>query len=218
MNKKHFFISVITVFCTLFAVKQEKSWSGIDKAQLLSKLQSGGYVIYFRHAENATDPSLSFRLPEQFEDCLVKDNLLTETGVDHIRSVGTQFKESNIPVGEVISSPICRCMESAWFFGFGKVAADSSLNGVYEEDNKGNFIVNEAVEKELAIDLRRLLVKKPEQGGNTVLFAHSSNIGSLTGFKLEKGEAAIFKPNGQGGFQYIDRMLQDEWQSLINEQ
>ncbi len=216
VNRKHFLISIAVFIFTIFSAHPHISLSATDRGQLLAALQEGGHVIYFRHAEKSQVPNISSRLPEQFGSCLFPDVPLTEAGVSSMRSLGKQFEQLNISVGQVISSPVCRCIESAWF-SFGKVTIDSSLNGVYERDNTGKFIINEAVTEEFAINLRRILVKVPEEGSNTLLFAHSSNILALTGLKLQQGEAAIFKPDGQGHFMYVSRVKLDDWEHLVEQ-
>ncbi len=211
MKRKHFLV-VISVLSLLTAYPR-LSWSQTNRSQLLSNLQQGGHVLYFRHGEKGEGSGISSRLPAQFSDCLNPDILLTEAGVSAMQSLGQQFAQLNIPVGQVISSPVCRCLESAWL-SFGQATIDSSLNGVYAKDSEGNFLIDEAVTEELAINLRRLLVKTPEEGSNTLLFAHSSNILALTGLQLQQGEAALFKPDGQGNFIYVGRVTLNQWESL----
>ena len=211
VKRKHFLVGIgVLLLCAAYP---HLSWGQANRSQLLSHLQKGGHVLYFRHGEKDGDSGISSRLPAQFSDCLNPDILLTEAGVSAMQSLGQQFAQLNIPVGQVISSPVCRCLESAWL-SFGQATIDSSLNGVYEKDNEGNFIINEAVTEELAINLRRLLVKTPEEGSNTLLFAHSSNILALTGLQLQQGEAALFKPDGQGNFIYVGRVTLNEWERL----
>ena len=180
----------------------------------MATLQEGGHVIYFRHAQKGQASDIAPRLPEKFESCLFPKILLTEAGVSSMNSLGEQFERLNIPVGKVISSPVCRCIESAWF-SFGEAIVDFSLNGVYERDNDGSYIINNNVTEELAINLRRILVEVPIENSNTLLFAHSSNILALTGLQLQQGEAAIFKPDGQGHFTYVSRMNLDKWKLLV---
>ncbi|MEM8809672.1 MAG: hypothetical protein AAGF01_26920 [Cyanobacteria bacterium P01_G01_bin.38] len=214
MNRKYFLTGFVVFTSTLLFAQPQVLSETSDGETVLNMLQEGGHVIYFRHAERAQPSSVDSRLPEEFSSCLFPDVLLTEGGVESMRLLGQQFNQLNIPVGEVVSSPACRCIESAWF-GFGKVVIDSSLDGVYDRDDAGDFIINETVTEEYAMNLRRALVTMPEEGSNTLLFAHSSNILALTGLELEQGEAAIFKPDGQGHFTYVSRLSLDEWENLM---
>ena len=210
LNRKNFLISVAVFTGTILSNYSHRSLGVSDSGKLLNALHEGGHIIYFRHAEKSHTPNISSSLPEQFRSCLLPEQLLTEAGVSSMRSLGQQFEELNIPVGQVISSPVCRCIESAWF-SFGDVTIDPSLNGVYEKNSTGEFVINEAVTEEFAFNLRRNLIEVPEEGTNTVLFAHSSNILALTGLQLQQGEAAIFKPDGRGHFIYVGRVTLSEW-------
>ena len=213
MKRKYFLNSIATCIFTVFVAQSHISLGATDPQQLLNELQAGGHVIYFRHGEKSKDPNIPSRLPEEFDSCLFPNVLLTEVGVTSMQFLGQQFKQLNIPVGRVVSSPVCRCIESAWY-SFKDVTVDSSLNGVYERDSNGKFIINESVTEAYAVNLRRILTDSPNQGSNTVLFAHSSNILALTGLKLNQGEAAVFKPDGQGHFVLISRVKLEEWQRL----
>jgi len=213
MNRRLFLVGAAVFTSALLASQTQGNSQETERGKLLSALQAGGHVIYFRHAEKSGDSSIAYRLPAQFRECVAPEVLLTEVGVASMKSLGQRFKQLNIPVGEVISSPACRCLESAWF-SFEKVAIDPSLNGIYREDSAGHLIVNEAVNEQFATDLRRMLVKMPAGGSNTILFAHSSNILSLTGLMLEQGEATIFKPDGRGNFVYMSRLKLNDWEGM----
>ena len=49
-----------------------------------------------------------------------------------MKAVGESFKKLQIPVGQVQSSPVCRCIESAWL-AFEKVEIEPDLNGLIDE-------------------------------------------------------------------------------------
>lgn len=215
MKRKYFLASLAILITTVFTAHLYESSRASGETQLLTALQEGGHVIYFRHAEKSNTPNLPARLPKQFGSCLFPETLLTEAGVSSMRSLGQQFEQLNIPIDQVLSSPACRCVESAWF-SFEEVTTDAALNGVYQKDSEGNFIINPDVTETLAFNLRHFLIDKPDSGSNTILFAHSSNILALTGLELEEGEAAIFKPDNQGHFVFVGRMNLDQWQRVAS--
>jgi len=73
-------------------------------------LRGGGQVVLMRHAVTTPgvgDPS-GFRL----DDCATQRNL-TDAGRDDARRVGAAFRTRGAPVGRVLSSPWCRCLETA---------------------------------------------------------------------------------------------------------
>src|SRR6185436_10063318 len=86
--------------------EQEQALSG---EALVAALTRGGYVIYFRHAD--TGPAYS----EQGVDlkrCETQRNL-NDDGREEATLIGAQFRALKIPVGEVLASEFCRCVDTA---------------------------------------------------------------------------------------------------------
>ncbi|NEQ71300.1 MAG: hypothetical protein F6K21_38635 [Symploca sp. SIO2D2] len=182
-------------------------------SELLSDLQEGGHVIYFRHGAAVRDvrPNAIKQLPHQFQDCLDPGRPLSGDGLVDMRNVGEHFEQLNIPVGKVMASPACRCIETAWY-AFNDVAnieVISSLNGMPNTPSYHPV--------RLWTNFHQLLQTVPKEGTNTVLSAHSSNIKALTGLNVEEGEAVVFKPDGKGWFELVARIEKDDWQSLTSE-
>ncbi|NES17421.1 MAG: hypothetical protein F6K41_00180 [Symploca sp. SIO3E6] len=182
-------------------------------SELLSALQEGGHVIYFRHGAALRDvrPDAVEQLPNQFQDCLDPGRPLSGDGLVDMQNVGDHFEELNIPVGQVMASPACRCIETAWY-AFNDVAnieVVSSLNGM---PNTASY---DPVD--LWQNFHKLLHTVPTTGTNTVLSAHSSNIKALTGLNIAEGEAVVFRPDGKGWFELVARIEKDDWQSLTTE-
>jgi hypothetical protein len=73
-------------------------------------MRGGGQVILMRHA--VTTPGVGDPTGFQLDDCSTQRNL-TDVGREDARRVGATFKARSIPVGRVLSSPWCRCLETA---------------------------------------------------------------------------------------------------------
>jgi broad specificity phosphatase PhoE len=194
-----------------FALAASGAQPGVPEPQhalsgksLVSALQRGGFVIYFRHAD--TGPAYS----EQGVDlkrCDTQRNL-DDNGREEARLIGDRFKQLKIPAGEVLSSEFCRCKETAQL-AFGRFKTESMLTGVSRSAE-----VARARERAIA-GLRRLLATSPASGTNTVLVSHGYNLWDADGFHLgTQGEAAIYKPDGNGGYALVARVLPREWVSL----
>lgn len=173
-------------------------------AGLVSALRQGGLVIYFRHAD--TGPAYQ----EQGVDlkrCDTQRNL-NDKGRDEAKQIGAQFKRLGIPVGDVLSSEFCRCRETAEL-AFGHYQVDSLLTGVSRSPEA-------APKRERAIaGLKKMLATLPPAAANTVLISHGYNLWDTEGFHLgTQGEAAIYKPDGKGGYALVARLTPDEWDSL----
>ena len=87
MKRKHFLVGIGVLF--LCAAYPHLSLSQTKRSQLLSDLQKGGHVLYFRHGEKGEGSGISSRLPAQFTDCLNPDILLTEAGVSAMQFFGS---------------------------------------------------------------------------------------------------------------------------------
>lgn len=171
---------------------------------LLAALQRGGQVIYFRHAD--TGPAYI----EQDIDlarCDTQRNLNDDGRADS-RNIGAQFRRLRIPLGQVLSSEFCRCRETAQL-AFGRYQVEPLLTGVSRSA--------EAAErrKEAASALKRMLATLPATGVNTVLVSHGFNLWDAEGFHLgTQGEAAIYRPDGKGGYDLVARLRPDDWAAL----
>jgi phosphohistidine phosphatase SixA len=153
--------------------------------ELVAALREGGYVIYFRHARTdsaQTDSDLS-----NLANCATQRNL-TEEGRVEARLIGEAIGDLAIPVGEVLSSELCRARETAEL-AFGRATPTPDLSSY---DTAGTETeVRERIEA-----LRHLLAMPPAPGTNTVLVGHQFNIGDVTDISLAEGEAAVFLPLG----------------------
>jgi phosphohistidine phosphatase SixA len=171
----------------------------LEGAALVEALRQGGYVIYFRHA--ATDFSQTDTNTQNLEDCSNQRNL-NEQGRAQARAIGESFLSLNIPVGLVWSSGYCRARDTA-MLAFGRAEITSDLTGFPEE-----------LSEERIAALRQMLSTPPEPGMNTVLVAHGFNITNTVNITIEEGEAAIFAPLGEAGFELVGRVLPDDWVKL----
>jgi len=171
---------------------------------LAAALKRGGYVIYFRHAD--TGPAY-LEQGVDLKRCETQRNL-NDNGRAEAKLIGTHFKNLNIPVGEVLASEFCRCKETA-DLAFGRYKLEPMLTGVGRS-------AEAAPRREQAIAaLKKLLAASPVPGTNTVLVSHGFNLLDAEGFHLgTQGEAAIYKPDGKGGYVLVARLLPREWEEL----
>ena len=177
------------------------------------ELRSGGYVILVRHAttpesvlpreQRDSEPS-----PLDLSKCEVQFNL-TEQGREEARAIGAGVRRLGIPVGRVVISPYCRTLETARL-AFGRV---DELSG---DLLRRNYVpgpgapVPPSWEQRIAT-LRLLLATAPAGGTNTALVTHGDNVRGAVGFEIATAEAAIFKPDGRGGFALVARVLPKAW-------
>lgn len=172
---------------------------------LLKQLRNGGYVIFMRHGN--TDTSRPDRQPSvDLNDCATQ-RPLTEEGRRIAAGVGKQIRKAKIPLGEIISSPMCRAKETA-LAAFGKNFTIHNL--LIDTSNMTRK------EKVPVLETARALLSRPVEGKvNRVLVAHAPILTDLFGY-YPKPEASmvIFKPMGDKNFKYIASIAPKQW-SLI---
>ncbi|MEW6406427.1 MAG: lysyl oxidase family protein, partial [Chloroflexota bacterium] len=170
-----------------------------DGAALVDALRAGGYVIYFRHA--ASDYPQSDAETHILRDCSRQGNL-NKQGLAEARAIGESFLSLNIPVGQVWTSQYCRARDTA-LLTFGKAETTEALTA-FPEDLREQRIT----------DLQEMLSTPPEPGTNTILISHALNLTNTAEITLSEGEAAIFEPLGEDGFNLIARILPGGWIQL----
>src|SRR3546814_18554503 len=98
---------------------------------------------------------------------------LSVAGAANSVQTGDYSRRLRIPIGDVLSSPMCRCSETARL-AFGRVQAIPSLMGNWAETNRSM--------DDAGRDLVQLVKTNVQAGTNTVLVAHFSNeIGRASG-------------------------------------
>ena len=63
--------------------------------------------------------------------------------------------------------------------------------------------------------LRRLLSSTPAVGTNLIIVGRVSSLSQAAQTTVGEGEAAVFRPDGTGGFTLTAPIAADEWASLL---
>lgn len=170
---------------------------GIQSAQandsLWALLKGGGQVVLMRHA--VTVPGVGDPEGMRLADCTTQRNLSDE-GRAHARQIGEAFRARAIPVAQVLSSPWCRCLETARLAFGAEPQASPALGNLFgRTDPQGRQVAQ----------MRALVSRKPP-GGNLVLVSHGSTIYALTGVSPSTGELVVVTPQGDGKFAVAGRL------------
>lgn len=159
---------------------------GADEEAAAALLREGGVVIAFRHAlaPGTFDPP-GFRLAE----CSTQRNL-SDQGRAQARKIGVWFTQRKLQPAQVLSSPWCRCTESATLaFGAPQVwPALGSPHGSPETTGEAHLK-----------ELRAALVRAAAQTGRfEAWFTHMFVLSDLAQANTSSGEGLILRA-GQGG-------------------
>ena len=191
-----------------FAIAAEEPVSFVEKPAtrvLIDKLRSGGYVLYMRHAN--TDKSRLDRVPQvDLNDCNTQRPLSVE-GRKLAAQVGEYIREAKIPVGEVLSSPLCRAKETAEA-AFGHF--DVEINLMYS----GNMTDAEKIP--VNKKTRELLSKPVQAKTNRLIVAHAPGLMDVMGyFPKPEGTVVVFRPDPKKGFEYLGSIAPGLWHELL---
>jgi phosphohistidine phosphatase SixA len=171
---------------------------------LLEALREGGLVIHWRHA--ITDRSRRDGDLSDMTRC-ERQRLLSEAGRDQARAMGSALAALGVPVGEVITSPFCRNVDTAQL-AFGRYRIEEDLF---------NWPSAPAARKpQLISALRQMLsTPPPDPATNTVLVGHNLNIRQAANVFLEEGDMGVFEPLGAEGFRHLGNLTDRDLATLL---
>jgi len=142
---------------------------------------------------NAGDPP-EFRLG----DCATQRNL-SEAGRDEARRVGARLKAERVPIAQVLTSPWCRCRETA-MLAFGKAEDWEALSSTFAMPERETDF-SERVRKRIG----NYSTRKAMQG-NVVMVTHNVNIAALTKLSVAPAEIVVVRPDGCCGLRVVTRI------------
>ncbi len=156
-----------------------------DEAQAWDGLRAGNLVILIRHA--STVPGLGDPKGFRLDDCATQRNL-SEQGREESRRIGERFRAERVPVARVLTSPWCRCRETA-MLAFGRAEDWEPLSSFFDFPHREAEYV-ERVKKRIGGYARRA------PGGNVVMVTHNVNIAALSRESVAQGEMVVMRPDG----------------------
>jgi len=182
---------------------QANAKEGVTVPELVAMLKQGGYIIYLRHG--ATDHTQNDQDLSDLRECSKQRNLNTQ-GKQESRLLGNAFKELGIKIDKVLSSPYCRCVDTA-LFAFNRVEIDMNM--------RATFATNQTETEFLKRYLTQQLKMPPLAQHNRVLVGHTANLREVTNvWPKPEGVMHIFKATGQD-YQHMGRIPPSQWNSLV---
>lgn len=151
-----------------------------DSTEAWAALVKGGHVALVRHGNAPPgyggDPP-GFKL----DDCRTQRNL-DELGREQARALGEAFRSRGVRVDRVVSSPWCRCLETARLMAVGPIVSSWAL--VPDREPRAPARLLELKE----------LVSAWRGSGTLVLVTHALTIRPLTGFLPHQAETVVLRP------------------------
>ena len=157
-------------------------------------LRTPGAVVVLRHsyAPGAFDPP-----DAKLEDCSTQRNL-DANGRAQARQVGEAFRQHGIDVGAVLSSPRCRCLDTARL-AFGRVEAWAPLQGA----------LNDAALRRRQVAEIRQRMAAHRSGPPLVLVTHGSVVTDLTGLSVQMGAFVVLRRAADGSHTVAGQLYVD---------
>src|SRR5262244_4403917 len=162
-----------------------------DSEEAWAALLKGGHVALIRHGN--APPGYGGDPPGfKIDDCTTQRNL-DEQGRAEARALGEAFRNHGVRVDRIVSSPWCRCLETARLMAVGPVESSWAL--VPDSDPRSPVRLPEL----------RELVSGWHGPGTLVLVTHALTVRALLGFLPTQGETVVLKPaaNGAAGAELV---------------
>lgn len=157
-------------------------------------LGTPGAVVVLRHshAPGAFDPP-----DAKPEDCSTQRNLDGD-GRAQAQRVGEALRRRGVAVEAVLSSPRCRCLETARL-AFGRAEAWEPLQGALNDVERRG--------RQLAEIRHRIAAHR--SGPPLVLVTHGSVVTDLTGLSIRMGELVVLRRDADGSHVIAGRLYVD---------
>ena len=153
------------------ALPAEDAWEALVK---------GGHVALIRHGN--APPGFGGDPPGfRFDDCKTQRNL-DDKGRAQGKALGEAFRSHGVRVDRIVSSPVCRCMDTASLMAVGQVESSWALL----PDRDPNAPVRLRELKEIVSNWRGT--------GTLVLVTHGFTIRPLIGIIPDQAETVVLRP------------------------
>ncbi len=198
-------LALCAITVTMMLIPSPSRAQQLQGDALVKALQHGGYVIVMRHASSpGQKPDAQAADPENANG----ERQLDEQGRNSATAFGKALRDLKIPVGEVLSSPTYRALETA------RYARLPTPRAVPELGDNGQSM--QGTSQTQAAWLQNRVTQFPSRT-NTILITHLPNIAAAfpqfaTG--LADGEALVFGPDGKGAATIVARVKIDDWPKM----
>jgi phosphohistidine phosphatase SixA len=149
-----------------------------EEAAAWAALRAGGHVALMRHADapgGAGDPP-GYRL----DDCATQRNL-SDRGREDAGAVGRRLQAEGVRIGRLLSSPWCRCVDTARLLGVGAVVVEPAFSNAFVLADQRADLTGRA----------RQIIASWSGPETLLVVTHGANIQALTGYNPSSGEIVV---------------------------
>ena len=185
------------IFTILLGLCTAADIASADEAETAwTALRAGRHVALMRHTDapgGVGDPP-GFRL----DDCASQRNLSAKGRADAAR-IGARLRSELIAVERIVSSPWCRCMDTATLLELGPVEAEPTFGNVVVLREQATSLIAGA----------RAVIDKWTGSGILLVVTHGANIRALTGIAPASGEIVVVRSGSGGNTEPVGRLTLD---------
>lgn len=170
-------------FCFVLIVAFSVERAPAENDRVWDALKQGGKVVLLRHTHVQIREGIGRLVPG---NCAEEVNL-TSRGVEQAKRIGEAFRAHGVAVGEVLTSPYCRCLDTGRL-AFGRATAVEYL--------KPPGVVTEAQAK---LNEKRVVdeILRHRGPSNLVMITHDLNIANIVlEDTVPMGQFFVIQPNG----------------------
>lgn len=161
-----------------------------DEAAAWAALRGGEPVVaLMRHADA---PGIGDPPGWRLDDCATQRNL-SEAGRTDARAAGERLKREGVRFSKVLSSPWCRCVDTARLVDMGRVAVEPRFSNAYVLADRRDALMRDG----------RAVIAAWQGPGPLLVVTHGENIRALSGRSPGTSEVVVVTPDGAGGLREI---------------
>jgi phosphohistidine phosphatase SixA len=175
----------------------------------VAALRAGGYVLVMRHAHSPREvPDAA----SAHSDNVRRERQLDADGRAAAAEMGRALRKLGIPIGEILTSPTFRALQTVDALGLGEARSVDELGD-------GGENMRPDAEGRRSAWLRAKAAESPAQSTNFLLVTHSPNLRGAFGedaARMADGETLIVRPS-EGSAAVVGRVRIEEWSSLATD-
>lgn len=162
--------------------------AGVGQAsELADKLKQPGYALLMRHA---LAPGIGDPPGFTVADCASQRNLSADGRAQAAR-IGQWLRQQGVTGAQVLTSPWCRCTETAQLLGLADAAVEPALASFFDEPGRASEFTQR-------LQLRLALASQTKGDHALVLVTHHVNILAYVGENVGSGDMVLVQFDAQG--------------------
>ena len=162
-----------------------------DSQEAWAALVSGSHIALIRHGN--APPGYGDPPGFKIDDCATQRNL-DEKGRAQARALGEAFRQHGVRADKILSSPWCRCLETARLMGLGPV--------------DGTWAVAASDRSPERLAAMRQILANWRGPGTLVVVTHALTVQALVGIMPGQAETVVIrpKPGQEPGVEVVGRI------------